>query len=127
MRALKKASGKDRKMTGTSVYRRPGFQAPKSVQIPNSVTGNVLPQTLKDGESVKAPDKNTPTIGYLNAGTTVGPKRSGKSPKNSQSTANPSMTEQESWWRKSESSRSSRSQTPSDILEQKVCVYSGPL
>lgn len=108
-------------MTGASVYRRPGFQAPKTVQIPNSVTGNVLPQTLKDGESVKPPDKHTPTIGYLNATTTVTPKRAGKNPKSSQSAGNPSsMSEQESWWRKSESSRSSRSQTPSDILEQKV-------
>ena len=121
LRTLKKSTGHgNRRTTGTSVYRRPGFQAPKSVLIPNSVTGNVLPSTVKDGESVKPPDKNTPTIGYLNATTTVkSPRRTaGKHSSSSQSSyvQQDNMKEQETWWTKSQSS--SRSQTPSDTLDQ---------
>ncbi len=125
---MKKASGGKRQTIGTSVYRRPGFQAPKLVQIPNSVTGNVLPSSLKDGESVKPPDKNTPTIGYLNATTTKSPKRketTGTSPRSSQSTyssqQDPAMKDQEGWWNK-RSQSSSRSQTPSDTSEQRVSL-----
>ena len=114
-------------MTGTSVYRRPGFQTPRSVQIPNSVTGNVLPSAVKDGEPVKPPNKTTPTISYLNAKTTVtkSPKR-GESSSSSQGQFGPmktSMKEEERWWSRSQSSsRSSRSQTPSDTTEQKVSL-----
>ena len=117
---LKKSSGAgNRNRNGTAVYRRPGFQTPQTVQIPNSITGNVLPSSVKDGEPIKPPDKNTPTIGYLNATTTVkSPRRTGgkKTPsQSSYTTQGSSAKEQEMWWSKSQSS--SRSQTPSDTSE----------
>ena len=114
-------------MTGTAGYVRPGFQAPRSITIPNSVTGNVMPSAVKDGVPVKPPDKSTPTIGYLNATTIVkSPRRTGnkKSSLTSYDGSGKSVKEEENWWRKSQSS--SRSETPSDTLESRVsfvCMY----
>ncbi len=33
-------------MVGSASYRRPGSQAPKTMTIPNSVTGNVMPDRV---------------------------------------------------------------------------------
>lgn len=110
-------------MTSTSQYRRPGFQAPRTVTIPNSVTGNVYPTVVKDGVPSKGPDKNTPTISYLNAQTTKSRKSSSDSTPNHQDSTVSSQVPKESdesWWRKSHSS--SQSITPSETPEPKVSV-----
>ena len=128
IRELKKKTGQPlgRNRANTSQYRRPGFQAPRTVTIPNSVTGNVYPSVVKDGETTKKPDKNTPTIGYLNSQAT--PSKSSRksstdaSPSHVSSTANnlvPKEGQEDNWWRKSRSSSQSTG-TPAETPEPKV-------
>ena len=67
-KALRKAKGDGGKVkkTGSSTYRRAGFQAPTKVTIPNSVTGNVLPSkvSMDNPAKLEAPSTTT-TISYL--------------------------------------------------------------
>ena len=67
-KALRKVKGDGRgvKKTGSSVYRRAGFQAPTKVTIPNSVTGNVLPNkiSMENPNKVETP-QGAATISYL--------------------------------------------------------------
>ena len=72
IRDIKKAEGRaPAKRTGTAEYRRTGtFQPPKQITIPNSVTGNVLPDRLTTGSNKKEKAEGGKTISYLNATTT---------------------------------------------------------
>ena len=66
------------KKTGSSTYRRAGFQAPTKVTIPNSVTGNVPPSKVSmDNPAKLEVPSTTATISYLKkdsdkAGSSVG-------------------------------------------------------
>jgi hypothetical protein len=118
IRQLKKSTGQSvgRRMTGSSQYRRAGFQTASSVAIPNSVTGNVYPSIVTKDGVVTKPDKNTPTIGYLNTQSTTSPARrpSGgtASPRSKDVTFSSQIgSSNESWWRKP-SQESSLSATP---------------
>jgi len=69
-RALRKLkSGQDnRKKVGSSNYRRAGYQAQISLAIPNSVTGNVLPNKVQMENITKVEVPQTKaTISYLKA------------------------------------------------------------
>ena len=64
IRALK-GSSKPKKHVGSSNYRRAGWQAPKSVTIPKSVTNNVLPIRVNVTDNkLENPDTKS-TISYL--------------------------------------------------------------
>ena len=108
-----------RRQTGSSLYRRPGFQAPKSMAIPNSVTGNVLPSkvSMETITTTKHPDPNLPTISYLGAKTVVSPSRSSKDSKRPSTSSVdaivPREGDQENWWKERQSVSSSRSISPS--------------
>ena len=70
-KALRKLKGKaSKKQVGTANYRRAGYQTPKSMIIPNSVTGNVLPDkvNMADIRKVDAPQAKSATS-YLKSGT----------------------------------------------------------
>ena len=80
-KALRKAKGDTgrAKKTGSSTYRRAGFQAPTKVTIPNSVTGNVPPSKVSmDNPAKLEVPSTTATISYLKqkdsdkAGSSVG-------------------------------------------------------
>ena len=67
-KALRKAKGDSgkAKKTGSATYRRAGFQAPTKVTIPNSVTGNVLPNKVSMDNPAKLETPQTKaTISYL--------------------------------------------------------------
>ena len=67
-KALRKAKGDagKAKKTGSSTYRRAGFQAPTKVTIPNSVTGNVLPNKVSmDNPAKLETPQSKATISYL--------------------------------------------------------------
>ena len=67
-KALRKAKGDAGKVkkTGSATYRRAGFQAPTKVTIPNSVTGNVLPDRVSTDNLGKLETPQTKaTISYL--------------------------------------------------------------
>ena len=76
IRNKKKATGKDvglGKKTGAATYRRPGFQAPKLLTLPNSVTGNVLPDKVNmDTHTIT--DKGSTVISYMGLETTKPPR-----------------------------------------------------
>ena len=82
IRSILKAEGRaTTKKTGTAEYRRMGtFQAPKQITIPNSVTGNVLPDRMVVGSNKMERVEGGKTISYLNAKTTQPPR--GYTPKN---------------------------------------------
>ena len=67
-KALRKAKGDagKGKKTGSAEYRRAGFQAPKKMTIPNSVTGNVLPSkvSMEHLGKMETPQSKS-TISYL--------------------------------------------------------------
>lgn len=70
-KALKKLKGgASKKNVGSTGYKRPGYQAPKSMIIPNSVTGNVLPDkvNMTDIRKVDSPQTKSATS-YLTSGT----------------------------------------------------------
>lgn len=127
IRNLKKKSGSGiRRQTGSSQYRRPGFQAPRLVTIPNSVTGNVLPSRVAEGKSVKPPDKTTPVISYLNSKSEKSPARKSSkdaSPSHTYSSQLSQGQAEDNWWRKSHGS--SMSTTPTGTPEPRVS-YSFP-
>ncbi len=66
IRKLKNAGIDNKKKFGSANYRRAGYQAPKTMLIPNSVTGNVLPNkvTTDNLSKVEVP-KDMATISYL--------------------------------------------------------------
>lgn len=114
IREVRKASGiQTRRATGKSSYVRPGtgLNTP-SITIPNSVTGNVLPSKLVAGTSVKAPDKSTPTIGYLNSQTTQSKKTGHTSTESSHTFGSQVPSKEESWWKHSRDSTSTAGDTP---------------
>ena len=76
IRNIKKAEGRTpAKRTGTAEYRRTGtFQPPKQITIPNSVTGNVLPDRVATGSNKTEKGDSGKTISYLNATTTQPPR-----------------------------------------------------
>ena len=62
------------KKHGSASYRRPGFQAPKVMTIPNSVTGNVLPDRVRmDKLAMQEKPQSQATISYLDKKTVVAP------------------------------------------------------
>lgn len=79
---------------GSANYRRAGYQAQIKLAIPNSVTGNVLPNKVNtDNLSKTEVPQSKATISYLNAkGVVAPPKRhqsrgTESSPRNSVSSA----------------------------------------
>lgn len=70
-------SGSDRKKVGSANYRRAGYQAPTTVAIPNSVTGNILPNKVctDNISKVEIPRSNT-TISYLKSKATSSVRKS---------------------------------------------------
>jgi hypothetical protein len=75
IRNIKKAEGRaPSKKTGTAMYRRMGtFQPPKQITIPNSVTGNVLPDRVVTETNKTEKGDGGKTLSYLNARTTQPP------------------------------------------------------
>lgn len=72
IRKLKSSGGQDsRKKVGSANYRRAGYQARITVAIPNSVTGNVLPNKVStDNISKIEVPPNKGTISYLKSRST---------------------------------------------------------
>lgn len=90
IRLIRKAEGRTttKKRTGTAEYRRMGtFQAPKQITIPNSVTGNVLPDRVVTESNKTEKVGGGKTISYLNAKTTQPPH--GYSSRTSRDTSSP--------------------------------------
>lgn len=75
IRELKKQTGQDvgRKKVGSASYRRPGFQAPKTMTIPNSVTGNVTPDRV-NMETHQFEKGGNVAIGFMGLQTTQPPR-----------------------------------------------------
>ena len=65
-KAIRNLKGsKSKKQVGSSNYRRAGWQAPKSVSIPNSVTGNILPVKVNVTDNTLETPPSTATTSYL--------------------------------------------------------------
>ena len=68
-KALRNIKGsKTKKHVGSASYRRAGWQAPKSMLIPNSVTGNVLPNKVNVTDNKVESPQSKATISYLKGG-----------------------------------------------------------
>ena len=79
LRRAKESQGKEvgsRKKVGSTVYRRAGFQAPKVMTIPNSVTGNVLPNKVNmENPTTVIPPSTTAIISFLAKNPQASPSR----------------------------------------------------
>ena len=87
IRKLKNSGGDSRKKVGSANYRRAGYQTRITVAIPNSVTGNILPNKVstENISKVEVPP-NKGTISYLksrNTSTSKGPVDAASSPRGS--------------------------------------------
>ncbi len=65
-KAIRNLKGsKSKKQVGSSNYRRAGWQAPKSVSIPNSVTGNIMGLKVNITENTLETPSSKTTTSYL--------------------------------------------------------------
>lgn len=78
-------SGDGRKKVGSSNYRRAGYQAPTTMAIPNSVTGNILPNKVstENISKVEIP-QSTATTSYLKGSRTSSVRKTDSSSKKSE-------------------------------------------
>ena len=65
-KAIRKLKTSGRKSVGSANYRRAGYQAPTTVAIPNSVTGNILPNKVNTANisKIEVPQSKS-TLSYL--------------------------------------------------------------